>query len=310
MLSREGFTVKLVEVVDNNDIDREVSQFKPDICIIEALWVVPSKFAVLQKLHPKVTWVVRIHSEAAFLAQEGIAIEWISQYVTYSNVYVALNSIEAFHEIMTFLPRKGLPTGKLCYLPTYYWANDKPYYIKKFGGTTVNIACMGAIRLLKNQLIQAEAAMRFADNKGWMLRFHINGGVWDMEGNAPYRNIVNLFQGTKHVLIQHDWMSHRDFIEFLGGIDMGLQVSFSETFCIVAADFVACGVPTVGSPAIRWMDRDSKADPISINDIVEHLEKAFPSTWNNLPKKNLANLRADSASAHGAWMSTLAHLLG
>src|SRR5712664_4263183 len=77
MLHKLGLAVHLVEVQDNNSIDREVKQFKPNIVIIEALWVVPSKFKVLQELHPSVTWIVRIHSEAAFLAQEGIAIRWL-----------------------------------------------------------------------------------------------------------------------------------------------------------------------------------------------------------------------------------------
>ena len=36
----KNIEAKVVDVVDNNCIDREVSQYKPDIVIIEALWVV------------------------------------------------------------------------------------------------------------------------------------------------------------------------------------------------------------------------------------------------------------------------------
>src|SRR5688500_11649943 len=73
MLDSNGFTTKLVVVIDNNDIDREVTAFRPTHVIIEALWVVPSKFQILKKLHPSVKWIVRLHSEAPFLANEGIA---------------------------------------------------------------------------------------------------------------------------------------------------------------------------------------------------------------------------------------------
>src|ERR1035437_266127 len=45
--------------VDNNEIDKYVTKYNPDTVIIEALWVVPSKFTVLRQLHPEVTWIIR-----------------------------------------------------------------------------------------------------------------------------------------------------------------------------------------------------------------------------------------------------------
>ena len=42
-----GYESKLVQVADNNDIDREVTQYKPTHVIIEAYWVVPEKFEIL-----------------------------------------------------------------------------------------------------------------------------------------------------------------------------------------------------------------------------------------------------------------------
>lgn len=307
MLRKLGYPVDLVEVTDNNDIDREVTRFDPRIVIIEALWVVPAKFAVLQNLHPDVLWVVRVHSEAAFLAQEGIAIEWLSIYPVFQNVYVALNSLEAFSQVMSFYPGKGLHTSKLLYMPTYYPAPKKPYYEKRFNGTTINIACMGAIRQLKNSLIQAIAAMRFADTKGWKLRFHINMALFDVEGNAPYRSIVSLFQGTRHELVQHDWMSHEAFLAFLAGIDLGMQVSFSETFNIVAGDTVASGIPIVGSHAIRWLDKKCKADPITLESIEEVLFRVVKSR--GLIAENLERLQQDAKDAQTAWLNALSHLV-
>ena len=306
MLAHVGFSVSLIEVTDNNDIDREVTKFRPDICVIEALWVVPSKFEILQDLHPKVIWVVRVHSEAAFLAQEGIAVDWLSQYPVFRNVYVALNSLEAFSQLMTFYPEKGLHTYKLLYLPTYYPAPKKPLYQKKFAGTTVNIACMGAIRPLKNTLIQAIAAMRFAVTKGWKLRFHINVTRQEAGGNAPYRSVVALFQNTRHELVQHDWMDHDAFLAFLGSVDLSMQVSFSETFDIVMADSVAAGLPIVGSHAIRWIDKKSKADTIHLESIEEALFRAIKSR--GLIEENLEHLQSDAKDAQTAWLNAIRHL--
>ena len=42
MLIDGGFDSQMVSVIDNNDIDREVTLHKPTHVIIEALWVVPS----------------------------------------------------------------------------------------------------------------------------------------------------------------------------------------------------------------------------------------------------------------------------
>ena len=75
MLNDAGVESKLVVVEDNNRIDSEVYKYKPTHVIIEALWVVPSKFAILADLHPTVKWIVRLHSELPFLANEGIALD-------------------------------------------------------------------------------------------------------------------------------------------------------------------------------------------------------------------------------------------
>ena len=86
MLNKNGIESNLVEVQDNNCIDREVSKYRPTHVVIEALWVVPSKFEVLTKLHPNVQWIIRLHSDISFLANEGIAIEWIYEYLKYELV--------------------------------------------------------------------------------------------------------------------------------------------------------------------------------------------------------------------------------
>src|SRR5579859_1805562 len=77
------YQAEIVSVVDNNGIDKVVTEFKPDIVIVEAFWVVPEKFAVLHQLHPNVKWVIRNHSKSAFLANEGIGFDWAIRYTDY-----------------------------------------------------------------------------------------------------------------------------------------------------------------------------------------------------------------------------------
>lgn len=114
MLRGNGIPAKFVEVADNNGIDREVAAYRPTHVIIEALWVVPSKFAVLQRLHPRVHWTVRINSEIPFLANEGSAMEWILGYLGNGGIDVAPNSRRTLTALRELVPAAE---GRLRYLP-------------------------------------------------------------------------------------------------------------------------------------------------------------------------------------------------
>lgn len=105
--------VKFVQVVDNSGIDKEVFEYKPDIVIIEALWVVPEKFLELKGLHPKVKWIIRLHSETPFLSFEGIATSWIKDYLN-NGVHLAANSKRLHHEL------SSVYKTKIYFLPNYY----------------------------------------------------------------------------------------------------------------------------------------------------------------------------------------------
>jgi hypothetical protein len=92
-------TLDLAHVIDGHGIDREVTRFRPDIVIIEAIWVPPYKFHELTRLHPKVNWVIRLHSEVPFLANEGIAMDWLCQYLEHPRVRIAANSERMAREL-------------------------------------------------------------------------------------------------------------------------------------------------------------------------------------------------------------------
>lgn len=105
----------LEQVVDGNGVDRVVSQIGPQVVIIEALWVTPEKLSELCQLHPGVKWVIRLHSEVPFLANEGIAMDWLNRYNQISSrVLIAANSPRAARELSQLLQRNVL------YLPNCY----------------------------------------------------------------------------------------------------------------------------------------------------------------------------------------------
>jgi len=279
LLQKNGYSSKLVQVVDNNAIDREVKLYKADIVIIEALWVVPEKFDILQKMHPRVKWIVRLHSEIPFLANEGIALEWINEYVTKKNVFVSANSEVTHHDLVSYFKKsvRGDFSNKLVFLPNYYPVGNRTTPAELFWdiGETINIGCFGAIRPMKNHLIQAVAAIQFADENQLNLKFHINAGRVEQRGDVVLKNLRALFANSKHELVEHGWLDRNEFIALIDTMDLGLQVSFSETFNIVSADFVDRDIPIVTSKEVDWMPLFFTANTNSTQSIVRAIKRVL-----------------------------------
>lgn len=278
MLVDQGITSNLEVAIDNNCIDRLVTKHRPSHVIIEALWVVPTKFVILQKLHPGVKWIIRLHSEMPFMAGEGNAMDWIGEYSRFKNIIISCNAPRMLRETRLYLQHLNQWTDKqtkerVIYLPNYYPQDyvRKPFNKDKYW---VDVGCFGAIRPLKNHLLQAFGAIEFANKLGKQLRFHVNAGRIEMQGGPALNNLKGLFQQISdhgHELINHQWRPREDFLELCTEMDIGLQVSFSETFNIVGADLISQGVPLVGSNEIPWYVNTFGAEPTSSEDIAKKL---------------------------------------
>lgn len=305
MLEYLGADAKMVSVVDNNEIDREVTAYKPTHVIIEAYWVVPSKFEVLMKLHPNISWTVRNHSKSEFLANEGIAFGWTLGYLR-SGVKVGCNSIEAATDMRTLAHTEGIDTNLVTYLPNFYpFQEDLPERHREREGV-VDVGCFGAIRPLKNVMVQALAAIAFADKEGIKLRFHINATRVEGKGEPILKNLRELFDGlSNHDLVEHEWMEHIDFLRLLNHMDIVTQVSFSETFNIVAADAVSQNVPIVVSEEVAWAPTSSYANPNKSTSIT----KRMSDIWNEIRTMRVwrlarqrSHLRDWNEKAKRAWV--------
>lgn len=267
MLLSQGHRAKLVEAIDGNSIDALVAQNHPAQVVIEAIWVTPGKMDELQRLHPKVRWTIRCHSEIPFLANEGVAISWLVSYLQ-QGIEVAFNSEQTVQDFSVL--------GKSSYLPNYYPLR-KPRLVRP-ECRQLDIGCFGAIRPLKNQLIQAFAAVEFAKSKGKKLVLHMNGSRIEQFGQNNLKNIQALFDATGQTLELHPWLDHDDFLELIAQMDMCLQVSISESFNIVSADAVSMGVPLVGSDAICWLPELSQARTNSVDSIIAAMKMAGQTT--------------------------------
>ena len=307
MLNQNGVPSIIEIAIDNNCIDRLVTQHKPTHVFIEGLWVVPEKFDILKKLHPNVEWVIRIHSELPFLAQEGIALEWINGYLKRA-ISVSGNSLRINSAISNLAKviNPILSEKKIPLLPNYYPINDVINITKKnTNSSEVHIGCFGAIRPLKNHLTQAFAAIEYAKRVNKKLYFHINSTRIESGGNNILKNIRALFNSLNNQfqLVEHGWLSHNEFLNLIATMDILLQVSFSETFNIVTADAVSQAVPVVVSKEISWV-QSPKADPTSVEEIEKTIHVIFNNRY-NYAKRNIEGLKEYSNYAKNNWLNYL-----
>jgi hypothetical protein len=282
MLQDMGISSEIEVAIDNNCIDRMVRRHRPTHVIIEALWVIPSKFAVLSRLHPDVKWIIRLHSEMPFIAGEGMAMDWIGDYSSHPKIDIGVNAPRMLGEVRSYLQTRNgwdrkTTEQRVFYMPNYY---PKEYKSKRMDRSKphIDVACFGAVRPLKNHLLQAHAALKFANKIGKKLRFHINSGRIEMKGDSSLNNLRGMFQqlaDTGHVLISHEWRPRDQFLDLCAEMDIGLQCNFSETFNIVSADLVCQGVPIVGSSEIPWSSDLFNADATKSDEIAEAMELAY-----------------------------------
>ena len=291
---RLGYVTTIAHIVDNNAIDAFVHKWRPDIVVIEAYWVIPEKFAILTRLHPNILWVIRNHSSMPFLALEGVVMDWSLRYMDYPNVVLSSNEPRTNNEfaaLLRFRKPDNPPIPVL--LPNYYPALGSIHPDRhKFTGpdNVLNVGCFGAIRPLKNHLIQAVAAMKFCEAHNYELHFHVNSTRVEQYGEPVLRNLRSLFREEhQHKLIEHSWMDHDNFVQLIRDeIDIGLQVSFAETFSIFIADCVTSKIPVVVSPEISWVDKEFQASPNDSGDIKRTMVSALYSP--NGIRKNLDGL--------------------
>ena len=68
------------------------------------------------------------------------------------------------------------------------------------------------------------------------------------------------------------------------GVNIGVQISLSETFCFAAADLLSLGIPLVGSKAITYIPAEwqvaDEGDPCEVADKIDEVfawSRANPS---------------------------------
>lgn len=313
---RLHYDAALATLPDMNHIDRYVAQNNPDIVVLEAYWVTPAKLRELAPLHPDVLWVVRNHSSIPFLSLEGVVLDWSLDYIDIPNVVLSNNDVRTNHHIAQIIASvhpewtDGEINSNCVLLPNYYPPELRREVDPPFADRVIKIGCFGAIRPLKNHLNQAVAAVEYCNRRTDLgLEFHINGSRLEQGGSPILNNIRALFSHldpSRFQLVEHDWLDREEFLALVETMDVGMQVSFAETYNITAADFVTASKPIVVSPEITWVHPDFYANPTDTFDIRRVLARAIRYRGELARHHvNLRRLRLYSLWSAGLWKAFL-----
>lgn len=268
VLRQQGIQADTADTWEYPNLQAEVAK-RPTLthCVIEAVWVTAENFAKLADEFPHVHFLARCHSQLAFLQVEPGALKLIDDYL----------QLQAWHPSFRFAANSerycnfvGNGYGAKClWLPNLYpLAAHPPVPRAAHGDRVLKIGSFGAMRLMKNHLTAAGAAMEMAHGLSRELEFHVNTGRDENGGIVVIQALQNLLASVKWAkLVEVPWAAWPVFVRHLGTLDLTLQLSSSETFNLVTADAVSQGVPSVVSSAIDWVPPRWIADADNTGDV-------------------------------------------
>ena len=254
-------------VVDANGIDKVLHEFRPDIVILEALWVTADKLDELMHMHKymHIHWVVRVHSDMGYLSTEGSGIKTLNDYIDldFNRLTISLNNehfTKALSQALGF---------RFAYLPNVITYHE-PFEDYTREKSRINIGCFGALRLLKNQPFQALCAIEAANRMDKKLMFHITPNT-PADKDTVLENLKEIFKNTQHELVMHSWMDTPKFHKLISKMDLGLQLSYTESFNIVTADFVSKNKLILVSHAIDWMPEILQTSTTNYEEVIKKI---------------------------------------
>jgi len=307
-----GIDSQLTIIPDGGYLDATLKSFRPKVVIMEAMWLKPEKFVSIAKENPFVKEIiVRVHSDITYFSIEPKGFQFLFDIQEINDKFPGDTPVfkSALNALNFSDSTKNLFKEDFTYLPNIY---DKPFRKskKELRSNRIDIACYGAIRLLKNHIQQALAAMQAADELGKILYFRIND-VDNDAGSTIRASLELLFRKNgKHKLVVDAWRPHGEFLDLIRSSDIGIQLSMTESFNIVAADFISQGTPIIGGESITWLPEELKCSGTDVREIVDTIKRVYKSrNSRDLQENAYNNLNEYNNHAKQAWEDYLKPLL-
>ena len=266
MIKKLDHRLVLVQKKTAEEVYLAIKAQRPKAVIFQAMSFSYLTLIETKRMFPDVDVYVHLHSKFPFLGVEHSPVYFIDMCLRHG-VKVIFNHRDALNMF---------PFDGCLYLPNVYSSNLFTPNIKlSYNNNQLHVGCHGSIRHMKNNVVQAAAACRYAKKVGKELYFHVNNTRNDGELNQILPNLEKVLNLHEAKLVRDPWMNHVDFLSHVSSMDIGMQVSLCETFNVVAADYVNAKLPLVVSPEIDWAGDESKANPTDLPDIVQKMHTAM-----------------------------------
>jgi hypothetical protein len=260
VLRREGIRVDVYGINTLEQTQKSLRSFEtpPTHVLIEAPWFLPENISLLMAEFQSTHFVVRCHSQIAFLQADQGAIARVRDYMHLEEGRLNFSLAANNSRLSDFVTR--VYKGHCLYLPNLY-DYELPHHdlAHEQRDRILRVGSFGALRVLKNHLTSAAASLLLAESLGRHLEFHISTVLdEDCELLSGLRNLLGGMVWAR--LVEHPWQPWSYFRRVIASMDVCMQLSFTESFNISTADAAAEGIATVTSTAVAWVPPTWKAD--------------------------------------------------
>jgi hypothetical protein len=277
MLTAAGFWTEVWPIVSATDLAARIAQSRATTngqsqvplshVVISAPWIPTTELMQLCNTWHDIGFTVVSHSNVGFLQADANGVRLLREAADVQtssvNFKIGANNTKlitwweaAYHTPMRWLPN----------LYDLSAARAVPQIWRP--GRNLRIGSFGATRPLKNILTAGAAALEIAGRLQVDLEFWVSSGRAEGGGDTITRALEALFANLPNVKVVHSgWQTWPGFRRIVRHMDLLIQPSYTESFCMVVADGVAEGVPSVTSEAIDWVPRRWTAHSDDANDI-------------------------------------------
>jgi hypothetical protein len=221
--------------------------------VIQAPWLGVRELAPLVDRYPTVHFVVICHSQVSFLQADPGAVANLTDYLTYQESVLNFSAAVNNQRLQRFVTQ--VYQARCLLLPNLYDVtpdNKPPVWRIPQTKDVLRIGSFGATRVLKNHLTAGSAALMVARLLGTHLEFWVSGSRTD-GGPQVIPTLQSMFRPLKTAkVVVSPWEPWPSFRKTIAGMDLCLQVSFTESFNITTADGCDSYIPSVVSEAIEW----------------------------------------------------------
>lgn len=305
VLKQHGVRARPVGVLTTQHIAETIAAEKIPVThvVVEGTWLPAGELETLAVEHHDTEFAVREHSQVSFLQCQrgGIDLFRAYGYVVERCLNFALHAnsqrfaawwTEAYDQPCRFIPNLYPMDGRPA--TQRRRAHDRD---------VLRVSGYGAGRVLKNLTTAAAAALVLGRRLARQIEFHINVGR-EPGLESTTRGVRALFKGVPYAkLIEDAWCGWGEFRHSCAAMDVALAPTFTETFCLTAADHVVQGVPVVGTDAVEWLPKSwlATADDVeSVADVAQRL--VLDPHANEAGVKALAAYQADAVKRYLGWL--------